>query len=79
MENIESERTGYCIRTGKLIPFNLKNPLAEKAFDSWVKFNDKNYPEKFCHFSEENTNGENCFAKPILTKNWNEAKKILKF
>src|SRR5690606_33280352 len=41
---------GYCIRTGKEIPFNTKQPMIDEAYKSWAKFENKDYPEKFCHF-----------------------------
>ncbi len=66
--------TGYCIRTGKQIPFNQKRPLSEEAYQSWAKFSKEDYPEKFCHYSGEPSNGETTFAKPILRKNWKKAK-----
>jgi hypothetical protein len=69
-----AERAGYCIRSGKPIPFNPEKPLNAEAFKSWNKYGDINYPEKFCHFSGEASNGKTCVAKPILNKNWNLAK-----
>jgi hypothetical protein len=69
----ESRKTGYCIRTGIEIAFNPKMPLSENAFKTWEKFADENYPEKYCHFSGEESKGETSFAKPILRKNWKKA------
>lgn len=68
---------GYCIRTGEKIPFNPKNPFTKKAFESWNKYKDENYKEKYCHFSGELSNGETSFSRPILKKNWNKAKRII--
>lgn len=65
---------GYCIRTGKQIPFNANRPYSDEAFQSWSKFGNEDYPEKFCHFSGESSNGETTKAKPILRKNWKKAK-----
>jgi RNA polymerase-binding transcription factor DksA len=70
----KSIETGYCIRTGKQIPFNQKRPLSDEAYQSWAKFSKEDYPEKFCHFSGEPSNGETTFAKPILRKHWKKAK-----
>jgi hypothetical protein len=64
---------GYCIRTGKSIPFNMKRPFSAEAFESWAKFKNENYAEKYCHFSGELSNGETCFKKPVLSKNWTKA------
>ena len=66
--------SGYCIRTGGQIPFNVEKPLSYDAYKSWSKYSDKNYKEKFCHFSGEASNGETTVAKPILKTNWSKAK-----
>lgn len=77
---IEKTRTyGYCVRTGKQIPFDVEKPMTEAAFKTWNSFKDFSYPENFCHFSGEPSNGETTFGKPILRKNWNEARKIFDF
>ena len=65
---------GYCIRTGIEIPFNLEKPLSYEAYKSWSKFSNPDYPEKFCHFSGEASDGETTVSKPILKKNWKNAK-----
>ncbi len=65
---------GYCIRTGVKIPFNIEKPMSYEAFKIWSQYGDPNYPEKFCHFSGEPSNGETSAAKPILNKNWRKAK-----
>jgi len=75
MESRKKTDTGYCIRTGVKIPFNLERPLSDKAYKLWSKFKDKNYKENFCHYSGEQSNGETSFAKPIMKKNWNKAKR----
>lgn len=73
-KDVVHKEIGYCIRTGIEIPFNPKMPLCEEAYKSWNRYKDDNYPEKFCHYSGEPSNGETTFAKPILKKNWNKAK-----
>lgn len=69
---------GFCIRTGVQIPFNQKQPMSDTSFQSWKKFSNNEYPEKYCHFSGEQTNGETTFSRPILRKNWSKAKEIHK-
>lgn len=69
-------QTGYCIRTGIEIPFDVEKPMTYESYKSWNKFGDPNYPEKFCHFSGESSNGETSIGKPILKKNWKKAKEI---
>jgi|688.fasta_scaffold266586_2 phosphatidylserine/phosphatidylglycerophosphate/cardiolipin synthase-like enzyme len=68
--------TGYCIRTGVEIPFNVEKPLSYEAFKSWSKYGDPDYAEKFCHFSGEPSHGDTSVAKPILKKNWKKAKEV---
>jgi len=70
---------GYCIRTGIEIPFDLKQPFGYKAFKSWQNFSNPDYPEKYCHYTGEQSNGETSFKSPILRKNWKEAKSKFKF
>jgi len=73
-QKLQTNKIGYCIRTGESIPFNLDRPLSDKAFNSWSKYKDEDYKEKFCHYSGEKSNGETSFAKPIIKKNWNKSK-----
>ncbi|MEQ8551827.1 MAG: phospholipase D family protein [Cyclobacteriaceae bacterium] len=70
-------KPGYCIRTGIPIPFDPKKPLSDSAYKIWSQYSDENYPEKFCHYSGEKSNGETSFARPILRKNWDNAKKYI--
>ncbi len=70
------EVTGYCIRTGVEIPFNIEKPLCYEAYKKWDEYADGDYPEKYCHFSGESSNGETCFNKPILKKHWKKAQEI---
>lgn len=71
----DNERpSGFCIRTGKSIPFNVERPMTYEAWKEWSKFSKEDFKEKFCHFSGEPSNGETTFCKPILKKNWKKAK-----
>ena len=72
--NRASNKGGYCIRTGVEIPFNPERPLSYEAFKRWNEWGDPDYPEKYCHFSGEPSNGETSVNKPIWYKNWNKAK-----
>lgn len=76
-KEIKISNNGYCIRTGKQIPFNPSKPFSDPSFKSWNKYKDENFKEKYCHFSGEVSNGETSFAKPILKKNWRKSKTIL--
>ncbi len=57
--------TGYCIRTGVEIPFNIEKPLSKEAYKKWNEYADPDYKEKYCHFSGEPSNGETSVSKPI--------------
>lgn len=70
------KNTGYCIRTGAEIPFDVEKPLSYDAYKKWNEFGDPDYAEKFCHFSGEHSNGETSVSRPILKKNWKKAKEI---
>ena len=60
---IEKSRTGYCIRTKQPIPFNAEKPYSTTAYNSWSKYNNPNYTEKYCHqCGKEN---KSTFSKPI--------------
>ena len=69
--------TGYCIRTGVEIPFNTEKPLSAEAYRSWSKFSNPDYPEKYCHYSGEPSNGETSVSRPILKKHWKKARETL--
>lgn len=71
-----SNKTGYCIRTGIEIPFNIEKPLSFEAYKKWNEFGDPDYPEKYCHFSGEPSNGQTSVYKPILSKNWKKAQEV---
>ncbi len=73
---VSSKYNGYCIRTGVEIPFNIEKPLSKEAYKKWNEYGDPDYPEKFCHFSGEPSNGETSYNKPILKKNCKKAQEI---
>jgi len=74
-ENNENLVTGFCIRTGKKIPFNLSRPYSYNAFSSWKINDNQNYthPEAYCHFSGKPSNGKTTYAKPILYEYYAQA------
>jgi phosphatidylserine/phosphatidylglycerophosphate/cardiolipin synthase-like enzyme len=76
LKKSNGNQLGYCIRTGVEIPFDIEKPMTYESYKSWNKFGDHDYPEKFCHFSGEPSNGETSINKPILKKNWKKAKEI---
>ena len=67
-----TKTSGYCIRSGEKIPFNLEKPFSAKAYLEWAKYKNESYKENYCHFSGEKSNGQTTFAKPVLAKYWKE-------
>lgn len=73
-DKVVAKLSGFCIRTGVGIPFNIEKPMSFDAYKVWDQYGDYEYPEKFCHFSGEPSYGETCMDRPILKKYWNKAK-----
>lgn len=73
---VSNKKTGFCIRTGIEIPFDVNKPMSYDAFKSWSNYGDTEYPEKYCHFSGEPSNGETSVSRPILKKHWKKAKEL---
>jgi hypothetical protein len=48
--------------------------MCDEAYKSWAQYSKVDYPEKYCHFSGERSDGETSFEKPILRKYWGKAK-----
>jgi hypothetical protein len=69
--------SGYCIRTGVSIPYDLDKPLCDEAYRSWSKYKNMEYKENYCHFSGEPSHGETSFGRPILRRNWEKAQKLM--
>lgn len=63
---VKQTQTGYCIRTGKEIPFNIEKPYCPEAYRVWSQFGNENYSERFCHRTGRESNGKTSFRKPIL-------------
>lgn len=71
-----TKASGYCIRTGVRIPFNVEKPFCYEAYKQWSKNSDPDKAENYCHFSGEPSNGNTSFKKPILKQNWKAAKTV---
>ncbi len=71
--SLAQTKLGYCIRTGKQIPFDVNKPMTTAAYNEWQTINNPNQPENFCHYSGEPSNGKTTFNRPILWKNWKKA------
>ena len=60
------EENGYCIRTGRQIPFNFARPMCKDAYDSWSQYKNPDYPEKYCHKTGNLSNGKTSMRNPVL-------------
>jgi hypothetical protein len=61
---VNESRTGYCIRTKQIIPFNVTHPYGREAFEIWSSNgSNKNYEERFCHHCGRKN--ASTFARPI--------------
>lgn len=65
----QNNQTGYCIRTGVEIPFDLKKPMSYNAYRTWAEFENPDYPENFCHKTGKPSNGKTSMRRPILYNN----------
>lgn len=43
------DKTGYCIRCKKEIPFNPKRPYCYYCFQTWAVYDNPEYTERYCH------------------------------
>lgn len=57
---------GYCIRSGEKIKFNPTRPMTWDSFQTWNKFDNPDYPEKYCHRTGARSNGKTSMRKPIM-------------
>lgn len=57
---------GFCIRTGKKIKFNPKQPMSKAAWKIWNEYGNVDFPEKYCHKTGKESNGKTSMRNPIL-------------
>ncbi len=65
-ETVEVTATGYCIRTGAQIPFNVNRPYSAEAYKSWAQWNNPDYKENYCHKTGRASAGKTSMRKPVL-------------
>ncbi len=57
---------GFCIRSGKKIKFNPKQPMTKESWKIWNEYGNENFPEKYCHKTGKPSNGKTSMKNPIL-------------
>jgi hypothetical protein len=63
----ESENeTGYCIRSGKEIPFNPEQPMSKASWRVWNNFGNLDFEENYCHMTGKKSYGKTSMRNPIL-------------
>lgn len=60
------QELGFCIRTGKPIPFNSANPFSPEAYKSWTEYADWDFPENYCHATGKPSYGRTTMRQPSL-------------
>lgn len=65
-EDVETPTHGFCIRTGKKIKYNPKQPMSLEAWLVWNEYGNESFPEKYCHRTGNISNGATSMKNPIL-------------
>lgn len=58
--------SGFCIRIGKKIKFNPKQPMSKVAWKIWNEYGNEDFKEKYCHKTGEKSNGKTSMKNPVL-------------
>lgn len=65
----ESEKIqthGFCIRTGRKIKFNPKQPMSKESWIVWKEYGNFNHKENYCHKTGKQSHGNTSMRNPIL-------------
>ena len=57
---------GYCIRTGKQIPYDPSKPYCYEAFQTWAQYENMDFGEAFCHLTGKQSFSKTSMRNPIL-------------
>ena len=66
IDETQSKREGYCIRSGSKIKFNPKQPMTRESWKIWNEYGNPNFPEKYCHKTGKLSNGKTSMNNPIM-------------
>ena len=69
------EKSGFCIRCGRVIPLNPNKPFCQDCYKGWAFWNDyrgdnSDFPEKYCHLCGEQIAGIS-MQNPVCHKHSN--------
>jgi len=62
----EIQTYGFCIRSGKKIKFNPKQPMTRESWKIWNEYGNVDFAEKYCHKTGKPSNGKTSMKNPIL-------------
>lgn len=62
----ENFERGFCIRSGKKIKFNPKQPMSKEAWKIWNEYGNQDFPEKYCHKTGKLSFGKTSMRNPKL-------------
>jgi len=62
--------TGFCIRTGKPIPYNPSQPFCYEAYQTWAQWGNPDFTENYCHSTGKPSNGRTSMNNPILSNSY---------
>lgn len=62
----QNQMIGFCIRSGKKIQFNPKQPMTKESWKIWNEYGNADFPEKYCHKTGKPSNGKTSMRNPIL-------------
>ncbi|MCY4654771.1 MAG: phospholipase D family protein [Dehalococcoidia bacterium] len=61
-----SSRSGHCIRCKRKIPFDVKKPYCSTDFQSWARYENRSYTEKYCLLCGDSH--DSSMAKPLCSR-----------
>jgi len=65
-ETEQKTEYGFCIRSGKKIKFNPKQPMSKESWKIWNEYGNEDFPEKYCHKTGKASNGKTSMRNPII-------------
>ena len=60
------KKAGNCIRCGTRLSYDVERPMCEKDYAIWAKYENRDYPEKYCHSCGKEA--QTSFRKPLCSE-----------
>ena len=68
--------TGFCLRCGKEIPFDVERPFCSSDYRSWARYKNEEYEEKHCHACGDEHSSS--MAKPVCLSCYRTYRSVLR-